>query len=111
MDGQKITGPIMTSLEANWGRAEAKRFFDFKHIVHSPNLDLIWWEGMRNAMASYPKMFYIFVTKQVSGWCGSNNKQSLWDTSISNVCPNCGLSRDTSKHLTRCSDEGHVTLF
>jgi hypothetical protein len=111
MDGQKITGPIKTSLEAHWGRAEAKWFFDFKHIIHSPNFNLIWWDGMRNAMASYPKMFRIFVTKQVSGWCGSNSKQSLWDTSISNVCPNCGLSRDTSKHLTWCSDKGHVTLF
>jgi hypothetical protein len=66
---------------------------------------------MRTAMASYPKMFRVFITKQVSGWCGSNSNQSLWDTSISNVCPNCGLSRDTLKHLTRCSDEGRITLF
>jgi hypothetical protein len=114
MDGQKITGPIKTSLEAHWRRAEAKWFFDFKQIVHSPDFDLIWWEGMRNAMVSYPKMLRVFVTKtkQVSGWCGSNSKQSLWDTSISNVlCPNCGLSCDTLKHLTRCSNKGHVTLF
>ena len=66
---------------------------------------------MRNAMASYPKMFCIFVRKQVSGWCGSSSKQSLWDTSISNVCPNCGLSSDTWKHLTWCSNKGRVTLF
>jgi hypothetical protein len=111
MDGRKITGPIKTSLEAHWGNEEAKRFFNFKHIVHSPDFDLIWWKGMRNAMASYPKMFRVFVTKQVSGWCRSNSKQSLWDPSISNVCPNCGLSRDTSKHLTRFSDKGRVTLF
>jgi hypothetical protein len=111
MDGQKITGPIKTSLEAHWRRAEAKRFFDFKHIIHSPDFDLICWEGMRNAIGSYPKMFRIFVTKQVSGWYGSNSKQSLWDTSINNVCPNCGLSRDTLKHLAQCSDKGHVTPF
>jgi hypothetical protein len=56
-------------------------------------------------------MFHVFITKQVSGWCGSISKQSLWDTSISNVCPNSGLSRDTSKHLTRCSNKGRITLF
>ncbi len=42
MDGQKITGPIKTSLGAHWGRAKAKWFFDFKHILNSPNFDLIW---------------------------------------------------------------------
>jgi hypothetical protein len=49
----------------------------FKHIIYSSDFDLIWWEGMRNAMESYQKMFCIFITKQVSGWCGSNSKQSL----------------------------------
>jgi hypothetical protein len=110
MDGQKITGPIKTSLEAHWGRAESKQFFGFKHIIHSSDIGLIWWEGMRNAMASYLKMFRIFVTKQVSGWCEFDSKQFLWDTSISNVCPNCELSRDTSKYSTWCSDEGRVAL-
>jgi hypothetical protein len=62
-------------------------------------------------MASYPKMFRIFIMKQVSGWCGSNSKHSLWDTSISNICPNCGLVRETSKHLTQCKHVGHVQLF
>ena len=62
-------------------------------------------------MASCPKMYRIFVTKQVSGWCGSNSKQSLWDSSISNMCPNCRLARETSKHLTRCTHPGRVKLF
>jgi hypothetical protein len=62
-------------------------------------------------MASYPKMFRIFVSKQVSGWCGSNSKQSLWDSTISNMCPNCGIARETSKHLTRCTHVGRVQLF
>ena len=63
------------------------------------------------AMASYPKMFWVFVSKQVSGWCGLNSKQSLWDTTISNMCPNCGLAWETSKHLTRCSHSGRAELF
>jgi hypothetical protein len=62
-------------------------------------------------MAGYPKMFQIFVTKQVSGWCGLNSKCSLWDTSINYICPNCGMVCKTSKHMTRCQDKGRVTLF
>ena len=109
--GAKVTGPIRDALEQHWGRTEAKRFFSFKHIVESHHFDLIWWDGVGKAMASYPKMFRIFVTKQVSGWCGSNSKQSLWDTTISTMCPNCGIARETSKHLTRCTHVGRVKLF
>jgi hypothetical protein len=111
VDGQKITGPIKPSLETHWGRREAKQFFNFKLIVHSSDFDLIWWESMRIAMESYSKMFHIFMTKQVSGWYGSNSKQSLWDTTIKNECPKCHLTHETSKHLTWCSHKGRLTLF
>jgi hypothetical protein len=63
------------------------------------------------AMSSFPKMYRIFVTKQVLGWCGTNSKLSLWDTSITNSCPNCGVANETSKHVTRCQHVGHVKLF
>ena len=111
MRGVKTTGAVIKALEEHWGRNEAKRFYDFKKIVSANNFDLIWWEGVGKAMASYPKMFRVFVSKQVSGWCGSNSKQSLWDTTISNMCPNCGSAKETSKHLTRCQHPGRVELF
>jgi hypothetical protein len=62
-------------------------------------------------MASYPKMFQIIIIKQISGWCGSNSKRSLWDTCILSICLNCGYVRETSKHLTQCTHQGRVTLF
>jgi len=92
MRGVKTTGPICNALEWYWGRTEAQRFFHLKNIVYSQNFDLIWWDGVSKAMASYDKMFRIFVSKQVSGWCGSNSKQSLWDATISIMCPNCGIA-------------------
>jgi hypothetical protein len=111
MQGVKTTGPIRDALGRHWGRTEAQRFFHFKNIVYSQNFDLIWWDGVGKAMASYNKMFRIFVSKQVSGWCGSNCKQSLWDATISNMCPNCGIAQETSKHLTRCTHIGGIQLF
>jgi hypothetical protein len=62
-------------------------------------------------MDSYPKKSRIFVAKQVSGWCGSNSKQSLRDTCINNICPNCGVTNETSKHMTHCQNHGRVALF
>jgi hypothetical protein len=85
---RKVTGPAKLALEEYWGRIEAKCIFDTKHIVHAHDFVSIWWTGIRLAMQNYPKIFCIFVSKQVSGWCGSNSKISLWDSSISNTCPN-----------------------
>ncbi len=110
-DGRKLTGPTKAHLEEHWGRAEAKRFFDIKGIVQSSKFDSIWWTGLHRAIASYPKMFRIFISKQVSGWCGSNSKLLLWDSNVKNTCPNCGLINETSKHTTRCTHEGQVTLL
>ena len=110
-NGQKITGPAKPSLKRHWGRTKARCFFDFKCIVQSDDFDLIWWHGIELAMASFPKMYREFVTKQVSGWCGTNNKNSLWDLTIDNTCPNCGLIKETSKHMICCKHEGCVTLF
>ena len=111
MRGTKTTGLIHDAMERHWGRTKAQRFFHYKNIVYAHDFDLIWWDGVGKTMASYPKMFWIFVSKQVSGWCRSNSKQSLWDTTISNMCPNCGIARETSKHLTQCTHIGRVQLF
>jgi hypothetical protein len=110
-DGVKVMGQVKPTLEEFWGRATAKNFLDHKNIVPLEEFDSIWWPGVRKVMDSYPKMFRVFIMKQVSGWCGSNSRCSLWDTSVSNICPNCGLVRETSKHLTRCKHEGRVILF
>jgi hypothetical protein len=110
-NGVKVTGEAKPSLKAHWGRATARSFLDQKKIMALCNFASVWWSGIARVMASYPKMFQIFVTKQVSGWCGSNSKRSLCDTSINNICPDWGMVCKTSKHMTQCQDEGQVTLF
>ncbi len=107
----KVTGPVKPSLDDHWGKKTSKCFLDCKGIVLSSEFEAVWWSGIKKAMSSYPKMFCIFVSKQVSGWCGPNSKRSLWDTSINNICPNCEKINETSKHLTRCFHEGCITLF
>jgi hypothetical protein len=107
----KVTGQVKPALEEYWGRANAKTFLDQENIVPLNEFDNIWWSGVSKVMASYPKMFQIFITKQVSGWCRSNSKRSLWDTSILSICPNCGYVGETSKHLTPCTHKERVTLF
>ncbi len=99
-NGVKVTGEVKPSLETHWGRTTARSFLDWKKIVALCDFDSVWWSGVAQVMAGYQKMFRIFFTKQVLGWCGLNSKCSLWDTSISNICPNCSMVCKTSKHMT-----------
>jgi hypothetical protein len=93
------------------GKSQSHEIFDVNGIVRSSKFDSIWWAGFHRAIASYPKMFRIFISKQVLGWSGSNNKLLRWDSSVNNFCPNCGMINKTSKHMTRCTHEGQVTLL
>jgi hypothetical protein len=111
VNNTKVTGPIKSAIEEQWGREAEREFLDWKWIVPSSEFNCIWWKGMKMAMDSYPKMSRIFVVKKVSGWCGSNSKQSLWDTSINNICPHCGVTNETSKHMTHCQNHGRAARF
>ena len=46
-------------------------------------------------MLYYPKMFRVFVTKQVSGCAGTNDELARWNEGVTDACPNCGLERET----------------
>jgi hypothetical protein len=107
-EGKKVTGSLTTDLEEFWGRSTAKTFFHKKEIVLSAHFDSVWWLGYKRAISKYPKTFRTFMTKQVSGWCGCNSKLLLWEKNINNKCPQCGCKQETSKHLTRCTDQGRV---
>jgi hypothetical protein len=105
MGGGKVTCSLRSKLEEFWGRST---FFHKKGIVSSAHFDSVWWLGYKCAISKYPKTFCTFITKQVSGWCGSNSKLSLWEENIINKCLQCRCNHKTSKHLTRCTDPGCV---
>jgi len=66
---------------------------------------------MERVMRYYSKMFRVFVTKQVSGFAGTNHELDRWNDDVQEVCPNCGMSGESTKHMTRCRNEGRVQLF
>jgi hypothetical protein len=71
-------------------------------------LNSVWWLGYEQAIFGYPKTFQTFITKQVSGWCECNSKLLLWEETVINRCPQCRWENETLKHLTRCTNLGHL---
>ena len=111
VDGEKVTGPVRAAVELSWGTKAARELYHEKDILHRDDFDLVDWDGVSRALPRFPKMFQVFVTKQTSKFCGTNRQLSRIDPTVQNVCPSCGQRDESSKHITRCADEGRVECW
>ena len=111
LHGAKVTGSPRPALERHWGTNVARDFYHSKHIINQYDFNLVYWDGVEGAMLEFPKMFRVFVTKQTSKFCGTNRQLSRIDSTVENVCPSCGQPDESSKHITRCNDEGRVKMW
>jgi hypothetical protein len=53
--GKRVSGSLRQALDANWGYCTAQSLFDSKNIICKENFHLVWWDGLRSTMSSYPK--------------------------------------------------------
>jgi hypothetical protein len=110
-DGRKVTGSLKKAFERYWGAKQACKLYHDESILTGYDFNLIWWDGIGAVMHRYPKMFRNWVTKQVSGSCGTNHELSKMDDTVIDECPNCQHVPETSKHMTRCRHDGRRNLF
>ena len=102
---------VRSTLYKTWGQSFSRHFLQDKKIVSSYNFDMIYWDGLGRAMLRYPQMFRAWVTKHVSGSCGTNMQLSRTNHTITNQCPCCNHPDESTVHITRCLDEGRHTMF
>eukprot|EP00956_Cyclotella_meneghiniana_P031954 scaffold85772_cov22-Cyclotella_meneghiniana.AAC.3 len=83
-----------------------------RNIVSPDNFDMIYWDGLAEAMQSYPQMVRVDVMKHVSHFQGMNRQLSRDVTQgLENVCPCCGRCDESTGHITHCTDEGRTEMF
>ena len=109
--GNKLTGSPKKAFERHWSTQAAKSFFHRKEIVHKDDFHLVWWDGLEKVNYSFPKMLRTWVTKQSADCCGTNKRLAYWNPAQTPLCPSCGDTVETSKHLTRCTDAGRVEML
>jgi len=72
ISSRKVAGSLRTAITNHWGEMEARRFYDEQGIVAAEEFDLVWWEGSESL--PYPRAYKTWLTKQVSGICGTNDQ-------------------------------------
>lgn len=92
---------------------EAKELFDKQNIVARENFDLIDWKPLHSVLSSAPKMFQIFLCKQVFGVSATNRFLHKRGASPagSATCQSCTLHDETAAHILLCPEEGRVLML
>ena len=76
--GSKATSSFRTALYRSWGYQQARDLFHKRKIIHSKHFHLVNWEGVYQVMQALPQMYKVWVTKHVSGFCGTHRHLSVW---------------------------------
>ena len=80
-----------------------------KHLIHNKyyhkeSFEYIDWLAVEKAANTLTNSRQIWLTKHISGFCATASKmkkRKLWDTEL---CPLCGLAKETSSHIIMCPD-------
>jgi hypothetical protein len=107
MSGMRVSGSPWQGLEADWGYCAAQLLFDSKNIICQEDFHLVWWDGLRATMSSYPEMYRAWLTKHVSDFCGTNAQLYYWSKGThSPKCNFCVVKDKYTMHICQCRDPG-----
>jgi hypothetical protein len=86
----------------------AQVLYDRQGVVSKENFPFVYWEGMEHVLKLFPEMFWVWVTKHVSHFQGTNRQLSRIDKLVLNVCPSCKCHDESTSRITRCRDPGRA---
>ena len=108
-NGKKVTAGVRQSIYDEWGQRVAQELMKERGIADEHSFNLIAWDAVEDAMASFSTGFSTFVTKFVSHFGGTKKMLGNWqDTNKS--CPSCGQPNEDMSHITRCQEEGRAQM-
>ena len=87
--GKKITGSLRQEIDNLTGNQVACEYLAKSGWISTDNFPKVWWDGMETLMKSYPKMYRVWLTKHVLGFCGTNKLMLYWKKNWSVLCSFC----------------------
>ena len=109
--GDKVTGALTPVITRTWGDEAAREHYHIKNIIHRDNFDLVYWDGLEKVMNSAPEMWSVWVTKQVSGFCGTNHMLRNFQDGVVDQCPNCLCTPERATHIFNCRDPARSQIY
>ena len=110
-DGRKIHSSVRSMLYQVWGRKIAREILVDKGVLDEEGFALVNWEAVGMATTKLSPGFLSWNCKMASCFLPVNRMVARMDPSESNLCPCCRRKEETTKHLTRCKEQGRTRMF
>ena len=110
INGVKMTTDHPEAVRFEISSKAIKKHLDNKGHLPKETFDYIDWEITGCAMKRFPPLFWLWVTKHVSGHCGVGQHMKLrgeWD---SDQCP-CCEEVEHPPHMVVCEDSDQVEVW
>jgi hypothetical protein len=114
--GKQVCRSPWQALEADWGYCAVLELYDTKDTIWTEDFHLIWWEGHVTTISSYPKMYWVSITKHVSNFCRNNMQQYYWRNRLHlSKYESCGTHDEYTMHICcykdpSCDGQFHITV-
>ena len=103
VQGKKVSSNPTELVRRGYWAESAKAYYHNHNLLSKTAFDLVDWEGVYEAMVAFPDLFCMWVTKHVTGWCGTNRKLYQWDLRDDCICPCCDTGAiERPRHLMIC---------
>ena len=79
--------------------------------MHPDHFQEVAWRQVYDALHEVPRIFQIWVCKQVTNIAGFNSNQEVYKENHDPMCPSCNEEEETCRHVLGCDEEGRVKTF
>jgi hypothetical protein len=111
VDGHKLSGSTTAAISRRWGRDIAREHYHNVGLTDRDYFDDVYWDGVDKVMTRVQEMYSVWVTKQVSGFCGTNHMLKTIFGDVVDECPNCHITPERSSHMCLCLDSGRDSVY
>lgn len=84
-----------------------RKFLHSRNILSAENFDMVDWLSVKKMLINKPQQYQMWLTKHVSGFCGTNSVMQKRKTRFDSICPCCKLPgiKEYSRHQLVCNDQ------
>ena len=106
IDGKKISQRVRESIIEQRQGKDCLRYWDKKRRFGQGTTVKIDWEATGKAMHSISRTRQQWVTKHVSGFCGTGKMMMRWKKRDTAKCPRCDEENENATHVWKCQGSG-----
>jgi hypothetical protein len=89
----------------------ARDVFACCKIFDAELFKLVAWSYVSAALEEVPRIFQLWVCKQVMGIAATNGLQAKWTEGLSDKCPSCCMVKEMCGHILHCDEVGRVEVL